>query len=165
VAVVARRTPPWALAAALALLWLALAPRTPDLAAQVYRVSLWAREGFSVWDGAWYAGHHLPAYSLLYPLLGARVTGVVTAVCSALLFDRLAGRHFGPSARAGTVWFALARGWETQLDRKYDGLFYNRRLTAAGYERWLRRTGGSLGRHPGCRAGPACTRCGRGSWR
>ncbi len=109
---VLRRTPPWAVAACLALLWLALAPRTPDLAAQVYRVSLWASEGFAVWDGAWYGGHHLPAYSLLYPplgaLLGARLVGVATAVCSALLFDRLAREHFGPRAHAGAVWFAVA---------------------------------------------------------
>jgi hypothetical protein len=34
----------------------------------------------------------------------------------------------------------LARGWETQLDRKYDGLFYKGHLTAARYQRWLRRT-------------------------
>jgi hypothetical protein len=110
--VVVRRTPPWVVAAAFALLWLAVAPRTPDLAAQVYRVSLWAREGFAVWDGSWFAGHHLPAYSLLYPplgaLLGARVVGVATAIGSTLLFDRLARGHFGPRARAGSVWFAVA---------------------------------------------------------
>ncbi len=38
--------------------------------------------------------------------------------------------------------FALARGWERQLDVKYNGLFYDGRgLTARRYERWLRRSG------------------------
>jgi hypothetical protein len=36
--------------------------------------------------------------------------------------------------------FPLARGWETQLDTKYNGLFYRSgKLAAASYERWLRR--------------------------
>jgi hypothetical protein len=35
--------------------------------------------------------------------------------------------------------FPLARGWERQLDIKYNHLFYERPLTAAGYADWLRR--------------------------
>jgi hypothetical protein len=107
-------TPPaWLVAAALALLWLAVAPRTPDLAAQVYRSTLYAQDGFRVWDDFWYAGHHLPAYSLLFPplgaLVGARVVGVGAAIASAVLFERLARRHFGAErARWGTLWFAAA---------------------------------------------------------
>jgi hypothetical protein len=31
----------------------------------------------------------------------------------------------------------LARGWERQLDTRYDPLFYRARLTAARYRRWL----------------------------
>ncbi len=110
----ALRTPPaWTVAAFLALLWLALGPRTPDLAAQVYRTTLYAREGFEVWDDFWFSGHHLPAYSLLYPplgaLIGARTVGVLAAVASTYLFDRLAREHFGPErARWGTLWFAVA---------------------------------------------------------
>jgi hypothetical protein len=34
--------------------------------------------------------------------------------------------------------FALARGWERQLDVKDNALFYNRRLTATAYHAWLR---------------------------
>jgi len=107
-------TPPaWTVAAALALLWLAVAPRTPDLAAQVYRSTLYAQHGFEVWDDFWFAGHHLPAYSLLYPplgaLLGARVVGVLAAIASTVLFERLARSHFGVTrARWGTLWFAAA---------------------------------------------------------
>ena len=33
--------------------------------------------------------------------------------------------------------FPLARGWERQLDIKYNSLFYNGTLTAATYETWL----------------------------
>jgi hypothetical protein len=33
--------------------------------------------------------------------------------------------------------FPLARGWERQLDRAENPLFYDGRLTAAGYDRWL----------------------------
>ena len=32
---------------------------------------------------------------------------------------------------------SLARGWERQLDTRYDGLFYRAGLTAAGYRAWL----------------------------
>lgn len=34
--------------------------------------------------------------------------------------------------------FPLARGWERQLDTKYNALFYNGTLTPASYEAWLR---------------------------
>ena len=34
--------------------------------------------------------------------------------------------------------FALARGWERQLDIKYNHLFYGGTLTPATYDRWLR---------------------------
>jgi hypothetical protein len=37
--------------------------------------------------------------------------------------------------------FPLARGWERQLDRKYDALFYDGNLTAQRYDDWLRRNG------------------------
>jgi hypothetical protein len=33
--------------------------------------------------------------------------------------------------------FPIARGWERQLDIKYNPLFYSGRLTAPSYERWL----------------------------
>jgi hypothetical protein len=34
---------------------------------------------------------------------------------------------------------SLARGWERQLDTKYDGLFFSGGLTASSYGEWLRR--------------------------
>ncbi len=103
----AARLPPWALATALAAAYLALDPRTSDLAAQEYRSGLFAREGFVLWDNGWYGGHHVPAYSLLFPplgaLLGPRLTGALAAVAATWAFGRLAG----PAARLAGAWCAL----------------------------------------------------------
>lgn len=101
------------MAAALgALLWLLVEPRTPDLAAQVYRVSLYRHLGFTVWDEHWYAGHHLPGYSLTFPplaaLLGMRTVAVLSLLLSAGLFERLVRGLYGEAARWGALWFALA---------------------------------------------------------
>ena len=65
------RPPAWLLTAAMAVTYLILAPSSPDLAAASYRSDLFSRVGFSLWDNSWYGGHHLPAYSLLAPALGA----------------------------------------------------------------------------------------------
>lgn len=102
--------PPWALAALLAAVVLVLEPRGADLAAQSYRVGLWERAGFTVWDNGWYSGHHVPAYSLLFPplgaLLGVRVAGALAVVAAAWAFTRLtAGR---PGASAAAYAFAVA---------------------------------------------------------
>ncbi len=105
--------PPWAVAAALAVAYLVIDPPSADLAAQTYRSQLFADHGFLVWDNAWYGGHHMPGYSVLFPplgaLLGARLVGALAAVAAAWLFTRLAAEHFGPrGARAGSLWFAAA---------------------------------------------------------
>jgi hypothetical protein len=93
-------------------IWLLLDPRTPDLAAQVYRVGLFDHFGFAVWDEHWYAGHALPGYSLLFPplasLLGLRVVAALSVLASALLFERLVLGVYGRSARWGAAWFAVA---------------------------------------------------------
>ncbi|MEA2183301.1 MAG: hypothetical protein QOF69_2486 [Solirubrobacteraceae bacterium] len=104
------RTAPWLIAATLALAWLVFAPATPDLAAQVYRAGLFSQEGFTLFNANWYGGHHTPAYSLIFPplaaMLGVRVVGVLAAVASAVLFERIARRHFGDAAaRLGALWF------------------------------------------------------------
>ncbi len=120
-----RPTRPWpipALAAAvIAGLWLLFAPPTPDLAAQVYRTGLFEQHGFTLFNAQWYAGHHTPGYSLLFPplaaLLGPRVVGALAAVVSAALFAELAGRHFGHRARWGTLWFAAATATDLFIGR------------------------------------------------
>ncbi|MFI5009230.1 MAG: hypothetical protein ACHQDY_03040 [Solirubrobacterales bacterium] len=99
-------------AAAGVALWLLVDPRTPDLAAQVYRVSLFRHVGFAVWDEHWYAGHALLGYSLTFPplaaLLGMRTVAALSVLVSAGLFERLVRGLYGEAARWGTVWFALA---------------------------------------------------------
>ncbi len=102
-------------------LWLIADPRTPDLAAQVYRVGLFEHLGFSVWDEHWYAGHYLPGYSLLFPplalLLGLRLVAVLSVLASAVLFERLALRAYGPSARWGVAMFAVAAVGDVWIGR------------------------------------------------
>jgi hypothetical protein len=109
------------LAAALLAIWLLVEPRTPDLAAQVYRVGLFDHIGFAVWDARWYGGHDLPGYSLLFPplasLLGLRLLAVLSALVSAALFERLALSIFGPAARWGAAWFALAAVGDVWIGR------------------------------------------------
>jgi hypothetical protein len=113
--------PAAALALALVLLWLLVDPRTPDLAAQVYRTGLFERQGFAVWDEHWYAGHALPGYSLLFPplasLLGLRVLAALSVLASATLFERLALGLYGPRARWGAAWFAVAAVGDIWLGR------------------------------------------------
>ncbi len=109
------------LAAALLAIWLIAEPRTPDLAAQAYRVGLFDHVGFALWDARWYAGHDLPGYSLLFPplasLLGLRLLATLSALASAALFERLALSVFGSSARWGAVWFALAAVGDVWIGR------------------------------------------------
>jgi len=99
-------------AATLAGVYLAWDPPSADLAAQTFRAELYADLGFSVWNNAWYAGHHLPSYSLLFPPLGAWLTpqfvGALSAVAAAGLFGAIARHTYGTRARLGAMWFAAA---------------------------------------------------------
>jgi hypothetical protein len=93
--------------------YLLLAPPSADLAAQEYRAGLVRSAGLGIWDNGWYAGHHTPAYSVLFPPLGAalgvRLAGALAAVAAAVLFERLARRQWAPGpATAAALWFALA---------------------------------------------------------
>jgi hypothetical protein len=109
------------LAGALLLAWLITYPHTPDLAAQVYRVDLFGKLGFALWDEHWYGGHHLPGYSLLLPplgsLLGLRLVGVLAALASTLLFERIALDLYGAPARWGAAFFALAAVGDVWIGR------------------------------------------------
>ncbi len=101
--------------------WLALAPRTPDLAAQVYRVGLFSRLGMLVWDNNWYSGHYIPGYSLLYlplaALLGVRMVGALAALASAVVFGRIARVGYGAGGTAAAIWFALAAAGDLWIGR------------------------------------------------
>src|SRR5918999_3871906 len=106
-----RLAEPALIAAALAAVYLFVAPLTADHAAQEFRAELFAREGLSPWSNLWFGGHHLPGYSVLSPALGAlvgpRLVGALAAVAAAILFAAIAKRHWGEDARAGILWFAL----------------------------------------------------------
>jgi hypothetical protein len=104
-------------AAACAVAYLALDPPSADLAAQELRTALVEEHGLGVWNGAWYAGHHTPGYSVLFPplaaLLDPRVVGALAAVGAAAAFTALVGgarvgeRRVG-GRRLAALWFAAA---------------------------------------------------------
>ena len=98
--------------AACALLWLVIDPATPDLAAHFYRAEIAERIGFGIYEQGWYAGHHLPAYSVLMPplaaLLSPQSVAALATVVASLCFERLASAHWPPHrARLATLWFAV----------------------------------------------------------
>ena len=115
-----RRIDPWhvapvAAAIVLAAVYLIWEPRTVDLAAHTFRADLFAEEGFTIWNGQWYGGHHTPAYSIISPplaaLLGPPLALALAAVTSAALFPPLVRRAFGDKqARWGALWFGIATG-------------------------------------------------------
>jgi hypothetical protein len=103
------------------LAWLALDPRTPDLAAQVYRLSEYRRFGLAVWDNNWYAGHHVPGYSLLLgplgSLLGLQAMGAIAVIVSTLCFGVLMREHFAGRASMATAFFAAAATGDLWIGR------------------------------------------------
>jgi hypothetical protein len=103
--------------AALGALYVTIAPPTADLAAASYRSYLFAHHGLSVWDGSWYGGHYLPAYSLLSPALGALLSptllAALGATAAAALFGAVVKLYFSErGARVGGIWFAAGAGAE-----------------------------------------------------
>jgi hypothetical protein len=109
------------LALALGVAWLLVAPNSPDLAAQAYRTRLFEEVGFAVWDDNWYAGHHLPGYSLVYPwaalVLGMRLVGVLALLASTWAFERIAVAVYGARARWAAACFALAASGDLWIGR------------------------------------------------
>jgi hypothetical protein len=144
------RIAPWLLAAALAVVWLLVGPATPDLAAAVYRTGLFQREGFTLFNANWYGGHHTPAYSILFPpfgaLVGVRIAGALAAVASAVLFERIARRHFGDGARWGALWFGAGTAADLLIGRVTFALGVTFGLAAIfALQRGYRRSGLALG--------------------
>lgn len=117
----ARLTPALLLACLLVAAWLLVDPRSPDLAAQSYRETLFQRYGFTLWDDNWYAGHHLPGYSLLFGwvalALGMRVAGALAVLVSTVAFERIAVGVYGARARWGAVCFAIAAAGDLWIGR------------------------------------------------
>ncbi|HEV7162366.1 MAG TPA: hypothetical protein VGN25_03845 [Solirubrobacteraceae bacterium] len=111
-----RLAPAWVLTSLLAVVYLLIAPASPDLAAASYRADLFSRVGFTLWDNSWYGGHHLPAYSLLAPalsvLLAPRLVAALSMVAATALFSALIAERFPRSAtQLAGAWFALGAGF------------------------------------------------------
>jgi hypothetical protein len=109
------RASPTLIAAVLSLIYMVWQPRTVDMAAHVFRSELFGKQGFTIWNGQWYGGHHTPAYSVLSPALGwllsPQLALAACAIASAALYEPLARGWFGERrARWGSIWFGLATG-------------------------------------------------------
>ena len=97
------------------MIYLIVEPRSPDLAAHLFRSELFGREGFTIWNGQWYGGHHTPAYSILSPplghYLGPQLMGALSAVAATACTTAICRRHWGAqAARWGTLWFGFGFG-------------------------------------------------------
>jgi hypothetical protein len=90
--------------------WLAVAPRTADMAAHAYRAWLFDQEGLAVWNGQWYGGHHLPGYSVLFPalagLLGAAAAVALAGLASGVALVALA--RDAAADRPAVAWLAAS---------------------------------------------------------
>jgi hypothetical protein len=104
--------PAWAITACVGFVYVLVAPPSADLAAAGYRSDLFARAGFTIWDNGWYGGHHLPAYSLLAPALGAWLSPQLAAALSmtaatALFAALIEGAFAARATRIAAVWLAV----------------------------------------------------------
>jgi hypothetical protein len=106
----ARTVSALAFAAVVAIAYSFAAPSTGDLAAQTHRAELVADAGPTVWDNFWFGGHHLPGYSVLFPMLGALlspiVAGAVAMVVSVALFVIIA-RPRSWRLHVAALWFTI----------------------------------------------------------
>ena len=99
-------------AGALALFAIVMGWRGSDLPAQLFRVELFRRDGFVLWNSQWFSGHPTLDYSVLSPVIGAvtgpLALGALCGIVSAFLFHRLVHHAFGASALVGSLWFATS---------------------------------------------------------
>jgi hypothetical protein len=98
-------------AAVTATLVAALGPPGGDAAAHLYRTEL-VRDGVTIWDNLWFAGHYpLASYSLLYYVFAALIGNTLLvaggAVVSASLFAALGRAEWGDAARWPARAFAV----------------------------------------------------------
>jgi hypothetical protein len=103
---------PTLVAGAFAAVYVIVSPPSIDLAAHLFRAQLFRREGFAIWNNAWYGGHDLPGYSVLFPaasaVLSPQLAAASASTATAALFEILAVRHYGRRAWLGAVVFGAA---------------------------------------------------------
>ena len=103
---------PWWLTLALCVLVLAVGLRGSDAPAEEYRVWLFQRFGFVLWNDQWYAGHHLLGYSFLFPplagLFSAALVGIVSCVATTVCMTHLVRRESGNRHDLALLWLAAA---------------------------------------------------------
>lgn len=91
------------------------------MASATYRVELFRRFGFTVWDFGWYGGHWTLGYSVLFPAVGATfglaATDVVCAAAAAWGFDRLVRPRYGRAGRVGSTVFAVGTVVQVAIGR------------------------------------------------
>jgi hypothetical protein len=109
------RAAPLAAAAITVVAYYLIDPRISDLPAAEFRTWLFDTQGLTIWNGQWYAGHHTPGYSLVFPPLasllgGPEAVGALSVLACAAIFAAIAYRHFGPRARWGAIWFGFGAG-------------------------------------------------------
>ena len=107
----------WAaiVAAAISIPYLLFEPASTDLAAQTFRADLWGEHGWVIWNSAWYSGHEVPGYSLIYPplgsLLGPQLVAVLSAAASGAAFASLVNAlRPGRAAVLSSLWLAVGAG-------------------------------------------------------
>jgi hypothetical protein len=98
--------------AVLAIVTALLGWRGADTANHLFRIELFRRAGFTIWDSAWYGGHFLPGYSVLLgplgALLGPRGLGFISVVVAATCFDRILRARLGARCAAASLLFAAS---------------------------------------------------------
>lgn len=93
--------------------------RGADWPAQVFRIEMFRRDGFTVWNNHWYGGHHSVGYSLLMPALGATFgagsVALVAAVVSTSALRSLLVRVRPDPVAAGIGASLFAVAWGANL--------------------------------------------------
>lgn len=118
--------------------------RGVDYPAQVYRVDLVRRFGFTFWDTNWYGGHFTPGYGVAFPWLasvtGMAVPAIASTAGSVALFTRLLRRERLPHVLAGSFAFAflmLINLYEGRLPFGLGLFFGLTAVTLSRNDRWM----------------------------
>jgi hypothetical protein len=109
------------LAVVLAALVLVTGASGTDVASAAYRIDLFRRFGFTLWDFGWYGGHWTLDYSVLFPPVGAALgiaaTDLLCVALAAWAFDCLVVPRYGRAGRLGSLVFAVGTVVQVAIGR------------------------------------------------